>query len=112
MNTNEPVNQSEYWTNCKKLGSAFTAFFSIEDLIYDLNNFSAAADDHSGVHGPPKYVYYDVLFIDDVLKPRFRAHLENEVSGNSEDYLQKHFTPDDMQRVAKWKSLIITSNNA
>jgi hypothetical protein len=103
LSTDEPVSQSEYWTNCKKLGSAFTAFFSIEDLIYDLNNFSAAANDHSSVHGPPKYVYYDVLFMNDELKSAFREHLNDEVSGYADDYMQDHFDSNDMQRIAYWK---------
>ena len=104
LNTNEPVNQSEYWTNCKELGKTFTTFFSIEDLIYDLNNFSAAADDHTGVHGPPKYVYYDVLFVDDELKARFREHLKNEMSDYAEDYLRTHFSPEDLERITLWKA--------
>ena len=104
LNTDEQVNQSEYWTKCKKLGKAFTAFFSIEDLIYDLNNFSAAAEDHSGVHGPPKYVYYDILFMDDELIACFREHLKNEMSDYAEDYLRTHFSPEDLERITLWKA--------
>ena len=111
LNTNEVVNQREHEVNGKKLGSGWEDFFSIEDLIYDLNNFSAATEHHSGFYGPPKFVYYDILFMDDELKSAFREHLEGEFSGYTEDYLREHFTPEDRQRVAKWKSLIISTNN-
>lgn len=104
LNTDEQVNQSEYWTNCKKLGKTFTAFFTIEDLIYDLNNFSAAADDHSSVHGPPKYVYYDILFIDDELKSHFQKHLDDDISGLEDQYIKAYFEAHDLARIQRWKA--------
>ncbi|MCB9190288.1 MAG: hypothetical protein H6602_01295 [Flavobacteriales bacterium] len=110
LNTNEPVHQSKYLTNCKKVGSAFTAFFSIEDVIYDLNHYSEAADDKPDVHGPPKYVYYDLLFVTDELKQFLHDHLHQEVTGYSEDYFRKYFGKDDQKRIAHWKSIVGTKS--
>lgn len=104
LNTDEPVRQSEYWTKCEKLGKAFTAFFTIEDLIYDLNNFSAAADDHSSVHCPPKYVYYDILYMDDELKSHFQKHLDDDISGLEEGYIKTHFDAHDLARIQHWEA--------
>lgn len=109
LNTNEVVNQREHEVNGKKLGSGWEDFFSIEDLIYDLNNFSAAADDHSSVHGPPKYVYYDILHMNDELKSHFQKHLDDDISGLDDQYIKTHFEAHDLARIQYWKTLLTRS---
>lgn len=112
LQTNEPVHQSGYLTSCKKVGSSFTAFYSVEDIIFDLNHFSETADDKSTVHGPPKYVYYDPVFADDEFSQQFFEDLEEELSGYSEDYFKKHFTRRDKWRIEHWKRILGLSNRS
>lgn len=111
LNTNEPVHQSGYLTNCKKLGSGFTAFYSVDDIIYDINHFSDAADEKAEIHGPPKYVYYDILYVSDDLRQVLTDHLKNEVSEYAVDYFKKHFTKDDQNRITYWKNTLGSISN-
>jgi len=105
LSTNERVRQSGFFTKCKKLGSGFTAFSSFCDVIFELNHFSEVANEKSTVHGPPKYIYYDPVFVTEEFAQELKQHLEKELSGYSEDYLRKHFTKDDHKRITYWKSL-------
>ena len=112
LQTNEPVHQSGYLTSCQKVGASFTSFYSIEDIIFDLNHFSEAADDKSSVHGPPKYVYYDPVFASDEFAQHFFDDLEEELSGYSEDYYSRHFTKEDRYRVDHWTITLGSSNRS
>lgn len=81
MTTNEP--DTEFVEH--KLGEEFTRILSLKQLIDDFEKtelIGIAFD--AGFKAPSKYIYYDIIIIDDSLKPLLLAHLEESISGNTD----------------------------
>jgi hypothetical protein len=81
------------------LGAHFTVLNGFDGLIEELQANSPVCYFEQSVHSLPKYVYYDIDLMDDRFKPLFRAHLEGELDGLAADYIEKHFTSKDRQRI-------------
>jgi len=85
--------------NDRILDEEFLLIFDFKDLIAGFEN-SRIFDYKvkTKFNSPPKYIYYDIVLIDDFLKPVLLKHLQENVSGFSELDLSKNET----QRVNDW----------
>jgi hypothetical protein len=88
------------------LGAHFTVLNGFDGLMEELQANSPVRYFDESVHGPPKYVYYDIELMDDPFKPLFLSHLEREVNGLAVDYLAKYFTLSDMERMKYWRIML------
>lgn len=88
------------------LGAHFTVLNGFDGLLEELHANSPVRYFEESVHGPPKYVYYDIELMDDRFKPLFLAHLEGELDGLAADYIERHFTSKDRQRIEYWVDLV------
>jgi hypothetical protein len=106
LTTDEP-HKGGSWNGVKQvLYSSFEFFPSIEDLIDDIEHNSVVAQDRYSVHGPPLYVYYNIVFIDESIKNSFLNHFNKVLSEYAEDYVQKHFNEEDWLRINQWRELL------
>ena len=87
LTTNEP--DSDY--NEQALDDEFTLVSNFEQLVKDFENtelIGIAID--AGFKSPPKYIYYDIITIDDSIKPLMLKHLKEGISGYTEvDFNEK-----------------------
>lgn len=99
VTTNE---EEDYPVATRKIGEHYSVLEDFEALLDDLYTSCLAAYMRDGVHGPPKYIYYDIDFMDTRYKAYFSTHLESDICEYSEDYLQQYFDEYDMERIAYW----------
>jgi len=85
----------------------FKAWPDFEAVLHDLLYSNEPMYEPMSVHGPPAYVYCSIDFMHDYFKPLFRQHLEKELSGYADDYLQMHFSAEDWERVEYWRKALI-----
>ena len=103
LTTDEP-NKGGSWNGLKQaLYSSFEFFPSIDELIQDIEHNSVVAQDRYSIHGPPLYVYYNVIFIEESIKKVFLVHLNNELSSYADDYIKRHFDEEQFERIAFWR---------
>jgi len=82
-----------------KLDEEFTRILSLKQLIDDFEKtelVGIAFD--AGFNTAPKYIYYDIITIDDVLKPLLLAHLEENISG----YTDLDFNENEKKQLKVW----------
>ncbi|MGV8944884.1 MAG: hypothetical protein ACOH1N_00515 [Lutibacter sp.] len=58
--------------------------------------------DDTRFNGPPFYIYYDILLIDDALKPIILKHLEESILG----YTDVDFTKKEQKQLKIWLSYL------
>lgn len=88
------------------LGAHFTILNGFDGLIEELQAKSPVRYFDESVHGPPKYVFYDIELMNDHLKPLFLNHMERNLDGLAADYIEKHFTSPDRQRIEYWREFL------
>jgi hypothetical protein len=49
-------------------------------------------------NGPPKYIHYNIMFIEDYLKPHFRKHLLCSIEG----FTNEDFNTTERSQIEKW----------
>jgi hypothetical protein len=84
----------------------FRALPNFEAVLHDLIYDHEPLYEMRSVHGPPAYVFCNIDFMADHFKPLFRQHLEKELSGYADDYLKKHFSAEDWERVEFWREIL------
>jgi hypothetical protein len=95
LTTNEPDSQFE----SRYLDEDFILVLNYDDLISDFEKteiIGLAID--AGFNSIPKYVYYDIVFIEDELKQIFLEHLSDQISG----YIDTDFTKLERVQLKKW----------
>jgi hypothetical protein len=110
LTTDEP-NRGGSWNGFKQtLYSTFEFFPSIEEVIQDIERNSVVAQDRYSIHGPPLYVHYNVVFIEDSIKKSFLDHINNELLAYSEDYIKRHFDEEHWERINYWREYLEPNN--
>ena len=88
------------------LGIIDNEYIEIEDFKHLLEGFenSNFLNYHlkEGFNTPPKYIYYNINFIDDEFKPMFLSNLVENISGYSKGDLSK----DEELNIWLWKSYL------
>jgi len=95
MTTNEL--DTDY--NKRILDEDFLYISSIKQL---LDEFGQVNVNFHGFNSPPKYIDYEIVFIDNKLKSIFLKHLTNSISG----YTEADFTQSEIQRINYWFSCL------
>jgi hypothetical protein len=103
MSTDEPPNGDFLRPKSNPAEVLTQCFDSFEKLINDLMTNTIPTFYKETIHGPPPYVHYDISFAADHIKLRMLNHLENEISGYSDDYFEKHFGEFEKLRIKLWK---------
>ena len=95
LTTNEP--DSRFVEH--KFDEEFTRILSLKQLIDDFEKteLNGIAFD-AGFNAPPKYIYYDIITIDDLLKPLLLTHLEESISG----YTDLDFNENEKKQLKVW----------
>lgn len=99
MTTDEP--DSEY--NVDVLDEDFTLVQSIETMLNDLEN--AEVKNlllETRFNGPPFYIYYDIVIIDDFMKPSILKHLSYSLSG----YTEEDFNKKEKYQIKIWEDYL------
>lgn len=81
----------------------FIPIMGFENVLRDMEDSDMAQYHKNGTHGPPGFVFYDLAFITPDYAKRFLKHLNTDLQGYSEDYVQRHFDPEVNDRIALWK---------
>lgn len=84
-------------------GLHFTVLPDFEAVLTDLLKNPHCLITMDGMHGPPSYVHLDIDYMDNRFKLLFSAHLENDISGYTEDYYQQHFRAEEWERIKYWR---------
>lgn len=92
-------------------GLHFTVLPDFKAVLADLQENPPYLITTDGVHGPPSYVHFDIDYMDDRFKLLFSAHLENDISGYTEDYYQQHFREEEWERIGYWRKKLEVSSD-
>ncbi len=84
------TNQKDSHWNDRIIDTDFQWIPDFDQLVKEIEN-SEFLDRliKSRFNSPPKYIYYDIIFIDDLLKPILLKHLQENISGYRENDLTK-----------------------
>jgi hypothetical protein len=91
----------EYDSSCQEryLDVDFMIIPDITTLINELEK-SCLVEILTGCkfNAPPKYIHYNIVFMEDYLKPHFKKHLLNSIEG----FTNEDFDTDEKSQIKKW----------
>jgi len=97
------TNELDYSFHMRILDEEFTLISDFEQLVKDFENtelIGIVID--AGFKSPPKYIYYNIITIDDSLKPLMLEHLEESISG----YTYIDFNENEINQIKIWKDYL------
>jgi DNA modification methylase len=95
LTTNEPDSRFEN----RFIDEDFTLVSNFKEMMNEFENtelVGLAFD--AGFISPPKYIYYDIITMDNSLKPQILEHLMHGISG----YTELDFTKHEQVQINKW----------
>lgn len=93
--TNEP--DSNY--NIRKLDEDFQVIPGFDHLVNDFDSSDFINHIINGrFNSPPKYIYYDIVLIDDLLKPLLLKYLQEKISG----FTISDLTDYELTQINRW----------
>ena len=99
LTTNEPVSGYDKYHLDEE-------FIFISDLGQMLDDFEKTEliglIIPSNYNGPPKYIYYNIITIDNIIKPFVLKHLNNAISG----YTALDFNQMERGQIDKWRKYL------
>lgn len=99
MTTDEP--DSEY--NVSILDEDFILVQSIETMLNDFENAEVKnLLVETRFNGPPFYIYYDIVIIDDFIKHSILKHLNYSISG----YTEEDFNEKEKYQIKIWEDYL------
>jgi len=99
LTTNEP--NSDF--NEQALDDEFTLVKDFEHLVIDFENTELIGITiDAGFKSPPKYIYYDIITINNSLKALMLKHLEESISG----YTDIDFNENEISQIKIWKNYL------
>jgi len=99
LTTNEP----DSYFNEQALDDEFTLVKNFEQLVKDFENtelIGIVID--AGFKSPPKYIYYNIITINNSLKNLMLNHLEESISG----YTDIDFKENEINQIKIWKNYL------
>lgn len=93
------TNEYDFNFNPRFLKDEFCLVKDFEQLVdgFENSEFVDAITD-AQFNSPPKYIYYDIILINDFIKKPFLEHLTESISGYSEE----DFTNREKEQLKKW----------
>lgn len=95
LTTNEPVTGYDKY----KLDEEFILISGLNQLLDDFEKSELIGlIIPSDFNSPPKYIYYNIITIDDKIKPYVLNHLKNEIAG----YTDLDLNQMEKEQIDKW----------
>lgn len=93
------TNEMDFNFNPRFLKDEFCLILDFEQLVAGFENseFINLLIDNR-FNSPPKYIYYDIVLINDFIKSAFLTHLRESILGYTEDDFTKH----EISQLKKW----------
>ena len=95
LTTNEPVSGYDKY----QLDEEYILVPELEQMFDDFEKTELSGlIIPSDYNGPPKYIYYNIITINDMIKPYVLKHLKNAISG----YMALDFNNLEKEQINKW----------
>ena len=103
LTTNEPVYERVYGYDKYDLDDEYILIPDIEQMLDDFEKSELIGlIIPSNFNGPPKYIYYNIITINDIIKPLVLKHLNNAISG----FTDIDFNQMEKDQINTWRNYL------
>jgi len=103
LTTNEPVYEREFGYDKYDLDDEYILIPDIEQMLDDFEKSELIGlMIPSNFNGPPKYIYYNIITINDIIKPDVLKHLNNAISG----FTALDFNQMEKDQINTWRNYL------